>query len=78
MLILLKGEIQLTDNEKRIVLLIGFLIAIALFLNALTGRYQYWSGQNNIHGEDYLPSILDTWTGKTQSMQGYGYSTQKK
>ena len=58
----------MTRGEKIAVLVALYAIAFAIFCHSLTGRYQWIPGQNNTHEKDYLPRVLDTWTGKDKSI----------
>jgi len=58
----------MTKGERIAIILAAYMAVIALFLMSFTGRYSWEQGQNNIHGKDYVPRILDTWTGKTESI----------
>lgn len=58
----------MTRGEKIAVIVALCAIAFAIFCHSLTGRYQWIPGENNVHGKDYLPRILDTWTGQHKSI----------
>lgn len=54
----------MSNIQKWLMVAAVWVIAVAMLLSAFRGRYQYIMGQNDIHGLDYLPGALDTWTGK--------------
>ena len=58
----------MTNKEKMALIFAIYLAAFAVFCHALTGRYHWIPGQNEIHGKDYLPRVIDTWTGKYESV----------
>ncbi len=65
--ILGKGD-KMTRKQTIAVIIVLYLIAFMIFCHSLTGRYQWIPGENNVHGKDYLPRILDTWTGQHKSI----------
>lgn len=56
----------MTNLQKWILLILGSIFSIGIFLHAFTGRFVWIPGQENVHGVDYLPKVLDTWTGKAE------------
>ena len=55
----------MTRGERIAVIVVFYIIAFAIFLCSLKGRYEWVSGQKDLgDGILYEPKVLDTWTGK--------------
>ena len=59
---------QLSEIQKWWLVLIALIVSIGILFCGLKGRYVWVQGQNNIHGKDFMPRILDTWTGKSETV----------
>lgn len=55
----------MSNVQKWLLVLAAIIAAVGILLGGLD-RYVWVPGQNDIHGVDYLPKILDTWSGKSK------------
>lgn len=56
------------NNLQRWILIVSALIfSIGMLFNGLTGRYQWYAGQDfGRDGTYYPPRLVDTWTGEVK------------